>query len=133
MLSENLAGPVSCLFVCLFFISEVVLQYHLIWILLILNLFSCFLLQKEKESLNEELHELKRENKLLKEKNALANQKKQHFECEIKRLNKVSGQVKLERSNERFLYKEHFLGWGSQQNPHCNAAHSLGGLHGRSL
>ncbi|XP_057562362.1 TNFAIP3-interacting protein 3 [Hippopotamus amphibius kiboko] len=45
--------------------------------------------EKEKESLNEELHELKKENKLLKEKNALANQKKQHYECEIKRLNKA--------------------------------------------
>ncbi|XP_070360795.1 TNFAIP3-interacting protein 3 isoform X3 [Equus asinus] len=45
--------------------------------------------EKEKESLNEELHELKKENKLLKEKNALANKKKEHYECEIKRLNKA--------------------------------------------
>lgn len=53
-------------------------------------MFSCCLLQKEKESLNEELHELKKENKFLKEKNALVNKKKEHYECEIKRLNKVS-------------------------------------------
>ncbi|XP_045393316.1 TNFAIP3-interacting protein 3 [Lemur catta] len=45
--------------------------------------------EKEKESLNEELHELKKENKLLKEKNALANKKKEHLECEIRRLNKA--------------------------------------------
>ncbi|XP_044802200.1 TNFAIP3-interacting protein 3 isoform X3 [Bubalus bubalis] len=43
----------------------------------------------EKESLNGELHELKIENNLLKEKNALMNHKKQHYECEIKRLNKA--------------------------------------------
>ena len=98
-------------------ISVVVLQNHLIWSLLIWNLFSCFLFQKEKESLNGELHELKIENNLLKEKNALMNHKKQHYECEIKRLNKVSSQVKLERSNVRFLYKEYILGWNSQQNP----------------
>ncbi|XP_076996283.1 TNFAIP3-interacting protein 3 isoform X2 [Tamandua tetradactyla] len=46
-------------------------------------------LQKETENLNEELHELKKENKLLKEKNALANKKNEHYECEIKRLNKA--------------------------------------------
>nr|XP_044999455.1 TNFAIP3-interacting protein 3 [Jaculus jaculus] len=45
--------------------------------------------EKEKESLNEELEELKKENKLLKEKNALTNKKKEHYECEIKRLNKA--------------------------------------------
>uniref|UniRef100_M3Z141 TNFAIP3 interacting protein 3 n=1 Tax=Mustela putorius furo TaxID=9669 RepID=M3Z141_MUSPF len=45
--------------------------------------------EKEKESLREELHELKKENKFLKEKNALVNKKKEHYECEIKRLNKV--------------------------------------------
>uniref|UniRef100_A0A8C0A5W3 TNFAIP3 interacting protein 3 n=1 Tax=Bos mutus grunniens TaxID=30521 RepID=A0A8C0A5W3_BOSMU len=45
--------------------------------------------EKEKESLNGELHELKIENNLLKEKNALMNHKKQHYECEIKRLNKA--------------------------------------------
>ncbi|KAM6220336.1 TNFAIP3-interacting protein 3 [Rhynchocyon petersi] len=45
--------------------------------------------EKEKESLNEELHELKKENKLLKEKNVLANKKKEYYECEIKRLNKA--------------------------------------------
>lgn len=56
-------------------------------------LFSRSLLQKEKESLNEELYELKKENKLLKETNALVNRKKEHYECEIKRLNKVPGRV----------------------------------------
>ncbi|TKC52310.1 hypothetical protein EI555_000671, partial [Monodon monoceros] len=56
--------------------------------------------EKEKESLNEELHELKRENKLLKEKIALASQKKQHFECEIKRLNKaLQDALKMECSS----------------------------------
>lgn len=56
--------------------------------------------EKEKESLNEELHELKKENKLLKEKNALANQKKQCYEYEIKRLNKaLQDALKLESSS----------------------------------
>ncbi|XP_030719815.2 LOW QUALITY PROTEIN: TNFAIP3-interacting protein 3 [Globicephala melas] len=56
--------------------------------------------EKEKESLNEELHELKRENTLLKEKIALASQKKQHFECEIKRLNKaLQDALKMECSS----------------------------------
>ncbi|XP_044802202.1 TNFAIP3-interacting protein 3 isoform X5 [Bubalus bubalis] len=47
------------------------------------------LYERKKESLNGELHELKIENNLLKEKNALMNHKKQHYECEIKRLNKA--------------------------------------------
>lgn len=51
----------------------------------------CSLLPKGKESLSEELHELKKENQLLKEKNALVNRKKERYECEIKRLNKVRG------------------------------------------
>ncbi|XP_014640034.1 PREDICTED: TNFAIP3-interacting protein 3 [Ceratotherium simum simum] len=56
--------------------------------------------EKEKESLNEELHELKKENKLLKEKNALANKKKEHYECEIKRLNKaLQDALKIECSS----------------------------------
>uniref|UniRef100_A0A8C5ZIB7 TNFAIP3 interacting protein 3 n=1 Tax=Marmota marmota marmota TaxID=9994 RepID=A0A8C5ZIB7_MARMA len=42
-----------------------------------------------RETLNEELQELKKENKLLKEKNALAMKKKEHYECEIQRLNKA--------------------------------------------
>ncbi|KAB0368206.1 hypothetical protein FD755_019972, partial [Muntiacus reevesi] len=50
---------------------------------------TCIHRQKEKESLNGELHELKIENNLLKEKNALMNHKKQQYECEIKRLNKA--------------------------------------------
>ncbi|XP_052029810.1 TNFAIP3-interacting protein 3 [Apodemus sylvaticus] len=46
-------------------------------------------LEKEKDSLRKELQALKKENKLLKENNALANRKKEHYVCEIKRLNKV--------------------------------------------
>ncbi|XP_077878297.1 TNFAIP3-interacting protein 3 isoform X1 [Ictidomys tridecemlineatus] len=45
--------------------------------------------EEERETLNEELQELKKENKLLKEKNALAMKKKEHYECEIQRLNKA--------------------------------------------
>ncbi|XP_035890193.1 TNFAIP3-interacting protein 3 [Phyllostomus discolor] len=45
--------------------------------------------KKEKESPDEELHELKRENKLLREKNAAVNRKKEHYECEIRRLNQA--------------------------------------------
>ncbi|XP_042129360.1 TNFAIP3-interacting protein 3 isoform X2 [Peromyscus maniculatus bairdii] len=44
---------------------------------------------EEKESLREELQALKRENKLLKENNALESRKKEHYACEIKRLNKA--------------------------------------------
>lgn len=44
---------------------------------------------EEKESLREELRALKKENLLLKENNALANRKKEHYACEIKRLNKA--------------------------------------------
>lgn len=57
-------------------------------------MFSCLFLHKEKESLREELQALKRENKLLKENNALESRKKEHYACEIKRLNKVPEQVK---------------------------------------
>jgi hypothetical protein len=71
--------------------------------LLILILFSCCLLQKEKECLNEELEELKKENKLLKEKNILATKKKEHYECEIKRLNKVPEQMSMGQQKESFL------------------------------
>ncbi|XP_021508728.2 TNFAIP3-interacting protein 3 isoform X2 [Meriones unguiculatus] len=46
-------------------------------------------LEKENNSLREELQALKKENKLLKENNALANRKKEHYACEIKRLNKA--------------------------------------------
>ncbi|XP_016056976.1 PREDICTED: TNFAIP3-interacting protein 3 [Miniopterus natalensis] len=45
--------------------------------------------EKENESLKEELQELQKENKLLKEKYALESRKKEHYECEIKRLNQV--------------------------------------------
>ncbi|XP_019484445.1 PREDICTED: TNFAIP3-interacting protein 3 [Hipposideros armiger] len=65
--------------------------------------------EKEKESLNEELHELKKENKLLKETNALVNRKKEHYECEIKRLNKVQiyeEDFKRERSDRERLNQE---------------------------
>ncbi|XP_039073704.1 TNFAIP3-interacting protein 3 [Hyaena hyaena] len=56
--------------------------------------------EKEKESLSEELHELKKENKLLKEKHALVSKKKEHYECEIKRLNKaLQDALKIECSS----------------------------------
>ncbi|XP_029424960.1 TNFAIP3-interacting protein 3 [Nannospalax galili] len=56
--------------------------------------------EKERESLNEELQELKKENKLLKERNALTNKKKEHYECEIKRLNKaLQDALKIESSS----------------------------------
>uniref|UniRef100_A0ABI7XEW3 NF-kappa-B essential modulator NEMO CC2-LZ domain-containing protein n=1 Tax=Felis catus TaxID=9685 RepID=A0ABI7XEW3_FELCA len=56
--------------------------------------------EKEKESLSEELHELKKENKLLKEKNTLASKKKEQYECEIKRLNKaLQDALKIECSS----------------------------------
>uniref|UniRef100_A0A673SX53 TNFAIP3 interacting protein 3 n=1 Tax=Suricata suricatta TaxID=37032 RepID=A0A673SX53_SURSU len=56
--------------------------------------------EKEKETLSEELHELKKENKLLKEKNALVSKKKEHYECEIKRLNKaLQDALKIECSS----------------------------------
>ncbi|KAK2494843.1 hypothetical protein MC885_000187, partial [Smutsia gigantea] len=56
--------------------------------------------EKEKENLNKELHELKKENKLLKEKNALSNRKKEHYEYEIKRLNKaLQDALKIECSS----------------------------------
>uniref|UniRef100_A0A8C3TIL1 Uncharacterized protein n=1 Tax=Chelydra serpentina TaxID=8475 RepID=A0A8C3TIL1_CHESE len=45
--------------------------------------------EKEKEILNEALNELKEENKLLKEQKALVTKKKEYYECEISRLNKV--------------------------------------------
>lgn len=48
-------------------------------------------LQKEKQTLSEELHALRKENKLLKENNAVMSRKREHYECEIKRLNKVPG------------------------------------------
>ncbi|XP_013370693.1 PREDICTED: TNFAIP3-interacting protein 3 isoform X2 [Chinchilla lanigera] len=57
-------------------------------------------LEKEKENLNEEIQQLKKENKLLKEKNALVNKKREHYECEIKRLNKALHDVlKIESSS----------------------------------
>ncbi|XP_060042067.1 TNFAIP3-interacting protein 3 isoform X2 [Erinaceus europaeus] len=45
--------------------------------------------EKGKVNLHEELQELRKENKHLKEKNALTNKKKEHYECEIRRLNKA--------------------------------------------
>ncbi|XP_056214237.1 TNFAIP3-interacting protein 3 isoform X2 [Falco biarmicus] len=49
------------------------------------------LLQEMKETkvLSEALHEMKEENKLLKQKNASMIRKKEHYECEISRLNKA--------------------------------------------
>uniref|UniRef100_A0A8B7TSX6 TNFAIP3-interacting protein 3 n=1 Tax=Castor canadensis TaxID=51338 RepID=A0A8B7TSX6_CASCN len=74
------------------------------------------LLFKEKECLNEELEELKKENKLLKEKNILATKKKEHYECEIKRLNKVLQDVlKIESSS----FSEDCSGQGKVE---CNHA-----------
>lgn len=58
-------------------------------------------LEKEKDSLRKELQALKKENKLLKENNALANRKKEHYACEIKRLNKVPEQVKQGESTRK--------------------------------
>ncbi|NXX74209.1 TNIP3 protein, partial [Urocolius indicus] len=44
---------------------------------------------KETKVLSEALHEMKEENKLLKQKNASMTRKKEHYECEISRLNKA--------------------------------------------
>ncbi|KAM9238319.1 TNFAIP3-interacting protein 3 isoform 2-T2 [Dugong dugon] len=71
--------------------------------------------QKEKESLNEELHELKKENKLLKEKNVLASKKKERYECEIKRLNKaLQDALQIECS----LFSEDCLGKSEMRCSH---------------
>ncbi|KAG8512610.1 TNFAIP3-interacting protein 3 [Galemys pyrenaicus] len=71
--------------------------------------------EKEKESLSEELQELKKENKLLKERNALANKKKEHYECEIKRLNKaLQDALKIESSP----LPEHCLGKSEKECSH---------------
>lgn len=96
---ENLAGPI-CLCVvddCLpegaslfGFLPYPSLREFLIWVM-----FSCLLFHKERESLREELRALKKENLLLKENNALANRKKEHYACEIKRLNKVAEQGRV--------------------------------------
>jgi len=56
----------------------------------ILTAFLCvFASQKETKVLSEALHEMKEENKLLKQKNASLIRKQEHYECEISRLNKV--------------------------------------------
>ncbi|KAM5233936.1 TNFAIP3-interacting protein 3 isoform 2-T2 [Hipposideros larvatus] len=71
--------------------------------------------EKEKESLNEELHELKKENKLLKETNALVNRKKEHYECEIKRLNKaLQDALKIKCSS----FPEGYLGKSEKECSH---------------
>ncbi|NXJ13444.1 TNIP3 protein, partial [Odontophorus gujanensis] len=44
---------------------------------------------KESKVLSEALHEMKEENKLLKQKNASMIRKQEHYECEISRLNKA--------------------------------------------
>ncbi|KAK2545995.1 Tnip3 isoform B [Columba livia] len=44
---------------------------------------------KETKVLSEALHEMKEENKILKQKNASMIRKKEHYECEISRLNKA--------------------------------------------
>ncbi|XP_027986048.2 TNFAIP3-interacting protein 3 [Eptesicus fuscus] len=45
--------------------------------------------EKEKQALSQELHALRKENKLLKENNAVMSRRREHYECEIKRLNKA--------------------------------------------
>uniref|UniRef100_A0A8C3RDY9 Uncharacterized protein n=1 Tax=Cyanoderma ruficeps TaxID=181631 RepID=A0A8C3RDY9_9PASS len=45
--------------------------------------------KKDTEVLSEALHEMKEENRLLKQKNASMTRKKEHYESEISRLNKV--------------------------------------------
>ncbi|KFP88137.1 TNFAIP3-interacting protein 3, partial [Acanthisitta chloris] len=45
--------------------------------------------KKETEVLSEALHEVREENRLLKQKNASMIRKKEHYECEISRLNKA--------------------------------------------
>lgn len=93
---ENLAGPVCVCVVddCLPERASLFgfLPYPSLWEFLIWVMFSCLFLHKERESLREELRALKKENLLLKENNALANRKKEHYACEIKRLNKVADQ-----------------------------------------
>lgn len=93
---ENLARPV-CICVVDDYLPERAslfgfLPYPSLWEFLIWVMFSCLFLPKERESLREELRALKKENLLLKENNALANRKKEHYACEIKRLNKVADQ-----------------------------------------
>lgn len=48
-----------------------------------------FASQKDTEVLSKALHEMKEENRLLKQKNASMTRKKEHYESEISRLNKV--------------------------------------------
>lgn len=48
-----------------------------------------FASQKETKVLSEALHEMKEENKLLKQQNASMVRKNEHYEREISRLNKV--------------------------------------------
>lgn len=52
-----------------------------------------FASQKETKVLSEVLHDMKEENKLLKQKNASMIRKQEHYECEISRLNKVWARV----------------------------------------
>ncbi|NXL03128.1 TNIP3 protein, partial [Mesembrinibis cayennensis] len=59
---------------------------------------------KETKVLSEALHEMKEENKLLKQKNASMVRKKEHYECEISRLNKALMDV---------LKKQHSSGLGT--------------------
>uniref|UniRef100_A0A8C3VJL1 TNFAIP3 interacting protein 3 n=1 Tax=Catharus ustulatus TaxID=91951 RepID=A0A8C3VJL1_CATUS len=52
-----------------------------------------FASQKDTEVLSEALHEMKEENRLLKQKNASMTRKKEHYESEISRLNKLGKQA----------------------------------------
>lgn len=70
---------------------------RLVWKLFLKNVSICisaaslcvFASQKDTEVLSEALHEMKEENRLLKQKNASMTRKKEHYESEISRLNKV--------------------------------------------
>lgn len=52
-----------------------------------------FASQKDTEVLSEALHEMKEENRLLKQKNASMTRRKEYYESEISRLNKVGAGV----------------------------------------
>lgn len=74
---------------------------RLCWKLFLKNVSICisavslcvFASQKDTEVLSEALHEMKEENRLLKQKNASMTRKKEHYESEISRLNKVGTRV----------------------------------------
>ncbi|KAG3276256.1 hypothetical protein H1C71_038429, partial [Ictidomys tridecemlineatus] len=85
---KNLTDPLEQKIRCLEKQRKELLQVNQQWDQQFRNMKELYERKKERETLNEELQELKKENKLLKEKNALAMKKKEHYECEIQRLNK---------------------------------------------